>query len=1164
MSIEPITPLVQEDIQEHYTIYERELNENTELGLPQHILVTNDNLSNRIYFNMYYTFDDRELENKEISIVWINANNERGMSLAVDKTLDGDRLYFAWDVPHQATYKEGTVYFAVRIVAENYVWNSLAGTVEVHKGLVTEEFNNLEEAQLAPGWVDYIEGKYKIAMVKITLEDYNALSTKDENTLYLVTMEDGSIFQYLGDTLVSGGGTSSGGDTSGEGESIPDDIVTIGYSSQVSGSQFYRDFDRVNANYSVYQLNTGDNTLTSLYQNISATDLKSKSFGIGTFYVFCLTPIEFSPDSTIAITWLSAFTRNSGTLNVYPGYVYGEDAAFPNSLTIDDVHNGGSDSIPYTGGGNSAGITITSNMFTGIGDGSQYKESGFVFSGCRVVSTTTTSWTMDRTSTPQATSDILCYPTMKRLLHNDEPFSPILDLGDGLKYNSQGQLCNSIANPVGGIWSNIERTNNVVTVTKPNYTTSTYDVYYNSSGTALTRLHTGLSVSELASLKFTESGNYYIFCSEPIPYDNSYIVSSGFVTKLTVDADGIDVTPCQYIGSTAAYKVTSTSLIRVSSNTQHYSASTTGEYNHNCNCEYFHSSTSGKGYIFTGAKITKTDNCSYFQIDRSTIFTNDVTCYRKAITLTCNAFPTNYEEPKNDNYAQPYLARYSTKEFISFEGTVITFTGPLEYYGLLPNSYTSYASKSIATGTYTYDASSLESGTYYMGYINTQYNMGGYGIVSKGLYNCSDIRIDTYENLVNSADSTDTRYIYGFATDENSAFLITSGYFLTGITLLAKYTWDSETQTITSFERLLNDLSVSTTDFTKLYVDHALKNTKGSSINVQSTPYGELTLNNNTLTISGGIGYTPEDDTTGTSVILNQPVDTTDGNTCTGSHSVVTGYQNECATNYNSLSGHSNKILTYGNGFGANLVTGSGNSLTGYSCVVGGGNNKVDGSYNLVTGTGNQITNSNYNSITAYNNILTNVEESSLSGYNHTIGSSSFTTKGCLISGSTNKINSGAQYSYIGGLDNTISGDGLLQHSVVHGAYNTITCPVGHVSNSLFIGTGLSYTGPASTNTDIPNPVYIFGAYNEESSDKDFIFILGNGSDGTDGLGHSNRSNALTITRSGDMVLSGSVSVTDSNNNQVNLLEKITELQNTISSLQTTITALESRIEALE
>ena len=219
MSIEPQDIPVYQDTQENYIVNDREIIENPTPPFDNNILVTNDNKSNRLWFNMYYTFDNRILddENKEISIVWVNAGDEKGLSLAteIEVIQEENRLTFAWDVPIQATHIEGTVYFAVRITSKQtettgeptYVWNSLAGSVIVRKGLVTDEFNELDNASYPPGWVDYIEGKYKIALTKISQADYETLEIKDSYTLYLVEDTSHNITQYLGTLPVGGGGS---------------------------------------------------------------------------------------------------------------------------------------------------------------------------------------------------------------------------------------------------------------------------------------------------------------------------------------------------------------------------------------------------------------------------------------------------------------------------------------------------------------------------------------------------------------------------------------------------------------------------------------------------------------------------------------------------------------------------------------------------------------------------------------------------------------------------------------------------------------------------------------------------------------------------------------------------------------------------------------------
>jgi len=119
-SISPASIVVQEDIQEDYIIYDRVITPNEDAEY-KNIVVTTDDSSNRVFFSMYKTFDDRTLIDKHFSVIWINAAGYKGETDCVDIETIDDRLYFAWNIPYAATRTAGTIKYAIRITTKDYV-----------------------------------------------------------------------------------------------------------------------------------------------------------------------------------------------------------------------------------------------------------------------------------------------------------------------------------------------------------------------------------------------------------------------------------------------------------------------------------------------------------------------------------------------------------------------------------------------------------------------------------------------------------------------------------------------------------------------------------------------------------------------------------------------------------------------------------------------------------------------------------------------------------------------------------------------------------------------------------------------------------------------------------------------------------------------------------
>ena len=207
-SIQPEQIVVQEDVDENYIVYDREITPN-EQAVYNNIVVTTDNKSNRVWFSMWKTFDDIELVDKEINIIWVNALGYKGESLCVGKQVSGNRLYFAWNIPGTATVKAGPITYAIRIVDTDYAWHTLPAVIECVQGLKDDGWDDLPDAQITPGWVDYIEGKYKMYFVKLTKVEYERMPEHDDDCVYVVEDElTGDIGMYCGDLPISGGGSS--------------------------------------------------------------------------------------------------------------------------------------------------------------------------------------------------------------------------------------------------------------------------------------------------------------------------------------------------------------------------------------------------------------------------------------------------------------------------------------------------------------------------------------------------------------------------------------------------------------------------------------------------------------------------------------------------------------------------------------------------------------------------------------------------------------------------------------------------------------------------------------------------------------------------------------------------------------------------------------------
>ena len=205
-SISPEVIEVDEDIEEHFVVYDRIISPYNQATY-NNIIVTTDDRSNRIWFSMWKTFDNRELIEKTIKVIWINAEGMKGESICESKTISGDRLYFAWNIPSSVTVKAGTIQFALRITDTDYAWHTLPAEIQCVQGLMDGDWEDIPEAVASVTWADYIEDQWNQILVICYKQEYDAIVDKGR-IVYVVEQPDGSVKMYLGTTEISTSGGS--------------------------------------------------------------------------------------------------------------------------------------------------------------------------------------------------------------------------------------------------------------------------------------------------------------------------------------------------------------------------------------------------------------------------------------------------------------------------------------------------------------------------------------------------------------------------------------------------------------------------------------------------------------------------------------------------------------------------------------------------------------------------------------------------------------------------------------------------------------------------------------------------------------------------------------------------------------------------------------------
>lgn len=108
--------------------------------------VQGDDLAEVIYFSIDRYFDTTDLYDKEIFIQWEAPSGDRGLSIAVNKTLNllPNKVVFGWAISKEMTTKAGSIKFAIRFYEREaqgespkliYSFSTLTSTVKINPAL---------------------------------------------------------------------------------------------------------------------------------------------------------------------------------------------------------------------------------------------------------------------------------------------------------------------------------------------------------------------------------------------------------------------------------------------------------------------------------------------------------------------------------------------------------------------------------------------------------------------------------------------------------------------------------------------------------------------------------------------------------------------------------------------------------------------------------------------------------------------------------------------------------------------------------------------------------------------------------------------------------------------------------------------------------------------
>ena len=159
----------------------------------EQIMVSGENRSQFIRFEMDRYYDGVDLSTKTLQIIYITEGDYSDINLACCVERNDEKIRFGWVVPAAACYEVGTLSFSIEAVGDDYVWKTRVYDIEVYDGLNGGEI--IEEPTEKAWYIelqercDYILNQANAAKEAAAGSADNASGSEDKALTYMTRAE---------------------------------------------------------------------------------------------------------------------------------------------------------------------------------------------------------------------------------------------------------------------------------------------------------------------------------------------------------------------------------------------------------------------------------------------------------------------------------------------------------------------------------------------------------------------------------------------------------------------------------------------------------------------------------------------------------------------------------------------------------------------------------------------------------------------------------------------------------------------------------------------------------------------------------------------------------------------------------------------------------------